>query len=825
MKNKLLQHSFRKIKNNYKRFISLFCMSLLGVGFFSGIQSTSPNMIKTLDKFYDEHNVFDIEVISNLGLTENDKEALESIDNVKSVTGTYTKDVFSSINNKEYIIKLIGLNNNINKVYLEKGRLPKKDNEIIIENKYLKDNKLKIGDNLKITSDDISIKEFKIVGTVISPLYFSTDRGSTPLGNGKVDYYAYTKEDVIKMDYYTNIYITVCNAKNKVTYSDDYDNLIDNVVDDINSIKQSREDARYNEVYGQIIETANKYGQKIDKSKFERATWYVWTRGQNAGYKDLTDASVNVGKLGRVFPLVFYIIAILISLVSMKRMVDEDRSENGTLKALGFNNRQITFKYIVYSLLATISGGIIGMTIGFNLIPRIIWNIYKMLFYIPNFVCEFNIKIGLIGILIAIICITGTSIFVSFKNLREVPSTLMRPKAPKIGKKIFLERIKVIWDRLNFSNKVTIRNIFRYKGRVLATIIGISGCTALILAGFGLKDSLKDIANYQFNNVFHYDKMITLKSNKDCSNLLTDLDKDKKIKDSIKMLMENTKVKYKNKEQEVNLIVADNNDELKKVVSLNDIDNNKKEIDIVNDGVIISEKTSKLLKVNKGDSITIFDKNNKSHKVKVKYVIENYVYQYVYLTKNLYNELIGEYNTNVLMINMNNINKKESKNFNENIIKKDEVTSVTDTKEVIDKLTNMMEKLNSVVIILIVAATLLAFVILYNLSNINISERKREIATLKVLGFYNKEVDNYITKENIILTLFGITIGLFIGLYLCHFIISTCEPDYIMFVRHINLNSYIYASVITITFTVVVNIITHFNLKKIDMIESLKSNE
>ena len=821
MKNRLLQHIFRKIKGNYKRFISLLCMSFLGVGFFAGIKSVGPDMIKTLDEFYDTHEVYDIEVVSTLGLTDKDIIELEKIDNIDRVVGTFYKDVYLDIENQEFNLRLMAINNNMNKPYLESGHLPKNNNEIIVEKSILEDNNLKIGDFITLEN-----KEYKIVGTVISPIYFSNEKPTTTIGNGKINYYAYVLEDVVKQDVFTNIYITVKGAKEEVTNSDNYVEKIDNVISNIESINQNREEARYDELYGEVIKNAQQYGVQIDESKFLKPTWFVWDRFENSSYDELISASDNLNKLGDVFPLIFFAIAILVSLISMMRMVEEDRTENGTLKSLGFNNFHITVKYIVYSLLATIIGGIVGMIVGSILIPNIIWNIYTELFYIPKFIYEFNSISGLIGLLICTLCITGTAIFVSIKNLKNVPATLMRPKVPKGGKKILLEKIPFIWNHLNFSNKITVRNIFRYRSRVLTTILGISGCTALILAGFGLKDSLKDITDYQFEEIMKYDKIITLKSDKGKDKIIEELNNNEFVSDIVEAYINTMKVKNNNEKQEVTLIVANNNDELKKVIFLEDItDKNNKDLVPSDNKVIISEKTSKLLNLNVGDDLILLDEDNNEHSLEIEYITRNYINQYIYLNKVTYENIFKKYKTNSFMLNLKEMNKLENDNFNENFINKDEVASVISNSDIEANVKEILGSIDSIVIILIVAAALLAFVVLYNLSNINISERKREIATLKVLGFYHKEVDRYITRENIILTIIGISIGLFFGSYLSHFIISTCEPDYIMFIRHVDIISYLLSALITIIFTIIVNIITHYNLKKIDMIESLKNVE
>ena len=727
MKNKLVLHIFRKIKDNYKRFISLFCMSLLGVGFYAGIKATSPDMLKTLDNFYDEQNVTDIEIVSTAGLTDNDITALKNISDIEEVYGTYVKDVIVNEQDKESVIRLLPIKEEINKLYLTSGTYPTNNQEIIVEDNYLTDNFLNIGNTIEMDLDGTSMT-FTIVGTAISPLYFSTDRGSSTIGSGSVDYFFYVEEELIKEDYYTNIYIKVKDTDSKLTNSASYNELVDNAISKIEDIKESQEDYRYDELYKDIIDQANAYGIELDTSQFITPTWYISDRLDIDGYKNLTDASTNIEKLGNIFPLVFYIIAVLVSLISMKRMIEEDRTENGTLKALGFNSGQITMKYLVYSFLATVTGGFLGMIIGFNLIPRVIWSVYELLFIIPNFICMPNWFAGIVGIAIALICIMGTAIIVSIRNLKDVPANLMRPKVPKMGRKIFLERIPFIWNRLKFSSKITIRNIFRYKSRVLATIIGIAGCTALILSGFGLRDSLSDIASYQFEKIFHYDKLVTLKD-ENYTDLLNELNNDEDIALVVVAQMQSVDLSTQDNSKEATLIVVDDINQLSEVLTLNDI-NTEENITLADDKIVISDKTAQLLDVEAGSSISIKNMDNVSvDNIEISNIMENYVDHYVIMTKDLYTSLFDDYEINTLLINLNDISSEENANLNTKLMNNDEVLSIVDTKDLMKTVTDMMDKLTSVVVILILAAAMLAFVVLYNLANINISERKREIAT------------------------------------------------------------------------------------------------
>ena len=818
MKTKLLKHIFMKIKDNYKRFLSLICMAFLGVGFYAGIQSSSPDMLKTLDNFYDENNVYDISVISNVGLTEDDLLKLSKIKNVELAINIQEKDTYLEIEENNYVVKLIEYNSQMNNVYIKEGRLPKNNNEVSVDNALLENNNLKLGDNITIDG-----KKYSIVGNVISPLYFSAERPNSNLGSGKVDYYIYVYNGSLDLEAYSNIYMTVKGAKKYLTNSDSYKKLINNVKKDIDLIKDKQQDIRYDELYSDIIETSEMYGISIDESKFIKPKWYIYDRLDNTSYKELINASDNLKKIGNIFPIIFFAISVLVSLISMMRMIEEDRVENGTLKSLGYNSFHITLKYVIYSLLATTIGSSVGAIFCSYMIPSVIWNIYKKIFFIPKFIYLLKSDYNALGLWICILCICGTSVIVCIKNLREVPANLMRPKAPKSGKKILLERINFIWKKLKFSDKITIRNIFRYKSRVITTILGIAGCTALILAGFGLKDSIKDVIDFQFNNIIKYDKLLMTNDSINQIDIEKELLNDDKVENFTNVNTQNIKVLF-NEEQEVTMITPDDFNSISKSISLIDLKTNNVINNISDNSCIISEKTAKLLDIDVGDKISLLDNDNNKYDIKVSYIIKNYINQYLYINKNTYNSLFKDYKINSVLISLKD-EDKNSKDFDKKYISDGYALTIVDNDDIKSSMNDMLSSIDSIVAILIIAAASLAFVVLYNLSNINISERKREIATLKVLGFYPSEVDKYINRETVLLTILGIGIGLLFGSYLSHFIISTCEPDYIMFDRHVYTLSYFYSLFITVIFTIIVTIVTHFNLKKINMVTSLKNVE
>lgn len=1066
--NILFKYSIKEIFVNRKRFISIMLMALLGVGFFAGLVASGPDMRDSLDKFLDDTNTYDINIVSTLGLTNEDVDEIKKIKNTENVHGIYSKDISFKTDDKEFIFKAIEYSEKINTPILLDGKLPENNNECVVEQDFLIDSGFKIGDNIEIDEDDeLKANSFKIVGSVKSPIYVSMERGTTSLGDGTIDYYLYLNKDVFDMDYYPNIYLNVNSAKIEKITTNKYNELVENVYKDIESIKEERETQRYNNIkeeaseklqesideyekgkkegeeelkkakdkiedsekeiknaenelgtgrtkakkeisnakaeisssenklkksekeyeeglekYSKGVKEYNSNKSKLESSldvlndnlkklkdlkeeiekqialiedeikngnlenedklvllknqlsdlnsnikeiesnknkinnelssaekelnktkkaldsakkeidngykelekgkkelssresslnnQFAKAEkeiedgkkeiedaketlekeekkfneeikdaekeiedakediegikegkWYIFDREDDTGFSSFIDSINSMNNIATLFPIIFYLVAILISSTSMSRMVEEERGDIGTLKALGYSNLRIINKYIAYSLLSTVLGGIIGMFIGFILIPTVVWENYSIIYYLPEFYPKLRFSYGILGTVIAVICITGSTVHSAYKELKDEPSSLMRPKAPKMGKKVILEKIPFIWKRLNFSSKTTVRNVFRYKKRALMTIIGISGCTALILAGFGLRDSIKDIAEYQYGRVFEYDLVVSLnKEDEELVNLVknSDIVESVSLTDSLSGSISADGIK-----RDTSIIVVENTEDFKNVANLRDIDSGNI-IDLSNEGVLISDKLASLLEIEKGENITLTDSDNNEFEYKVLGIVENYIGHYVYINKDLYESKENDFNINTLFIKYKEGNN-DNEAFEEMLLDDNSVTSITVVENSLEHVRDLLKSLDLVVMILIVSSALLAFVVLYNLANVNISERVREIATLKVLGFYDKEVDNYINRESIILTCIGIVIGLIAGVFLTGFVISTCETENMRFARNILLHSYIYSILITSVFSIIVNFATHFVLKKINMVESLKSIE
>ena len=860
IKKALLKDAFKEIKVSYKRFISILLMALLGVGFFAGLRATSPDMVNTIDEYFKAQNVYDIQVMSTLGLTDGDVEAIKNVENVESVYGTYSKDGLINLDDKEVVSKILCVED-INKPLLVEGSMPQNQNECVVEEDFLKNANKNIGDYIQIepekdenssqeSEEFLKEKEMKIVGTVKSPLYISRDRGTSKLGSGTVDYYIYVSKDNINSDVYTEIYVKLEDSQKYTTSSSRYEKYVDETKQKIEEIKDERQKARYDELIGEanskIQEAENELntekqnaeqqikeaeGKIIDAkdevAKIENPTWYILDRNQNSGYASFIQDTESIENLSMVFPIVFFAIAILVSLTSMTRMVEEERQEIGTLKALGYNKFHISLKYIIYSSLACIIGAIIGMNIGFQLLPRIVWDMYEMMYTMPSITVLYNYEYSTLGLFLIYICIVGATLYSILKELKDAPATLLRPKAPKLGKRVLLERITPIWKRLNFSQKVTIRNIFRYKKRFLMTIIGIFGCTSLILAGFGLKDSISKILPYQYEKIFNYDIQVSLKSALDNENrqeLITNLKNNAQINEVVETYMISGTASKEENQEDIQIIIPQDNNELDKVIKLYDLKENK--INLNEDGIVITDKLAQLINAKIGDTITVKDSNDVEKELKIVNIAENYISHYVYMSKSLYEKTYEENCIpNVLLIQDKELTKEQESDLSREIVEQNQVSTVTLTSTIMTTLDDTMNSLNYVVIILIVSAGLLAFVVLYNLSNVNISERIRELATIKVLGFYDKEVYSYINRETTLLTIIGIILGLGGGYLLNFYIIGTCEIDMLRFVKVIDPLSYLYAILITVAFTIIVNIFTYFALKKIDMIGSLKSVE
>ena len=1042
MKKRALRKDFyMEIRRSMGRFLSIFFIVAIGCAFFSGIRASEPDMRYSGDAYFDRKNMMDIEVISTLGLTEDDLDAIRNVDGVSAAEGGYSSDMLFTEGDNKVVVHVMSLLPSMNQVQLEEGELPEADDECALDVDYLKESSLEIGDKITLisgTDDDISdtLKNdtYTITGAVSSPEYISFQRGSTTIGNGSVTTFIAVPEESFALDVYTEIYVQSDGAKDLTAFTDAYDSRVDETEDRLEAIREDREKARYDEIMDEAqtelddaraeladaekeledgraeaekeladarreledgqaevdsgrqeladarkeLESSRQrlkdsqaqidQGQKelndnidamnaqidelnaakqqyndlaasgaddpvtmatlsamyeeiqsgeaalaqakaqIESAKSELASgqqqindgwqqiadgeqeivdgeaelenaqqeiddgweeyyegekeaqeeiadgeqkiadakeeladaeaeladleepeWFIYDRSNLPDYTGYGENADRMRAIGQVFPAIFFLVAALISLTTMTRMVEEQRTQIGTFKALGYERHSIAGKYLGYALLATVSGSVLGILFGEKVFPYIIITAYGIMYqHMHEIMLPYNIQYGLGAAAAALASTLLATLLACYKELREQAAELMRPPAPKQGQRVLLERVRFIWKRLNFSWKASVRNLVRYKKRLFMTVFGIGGCMALMLVGFGLKDSIFAIVDIQYDEIQLYDGNIILEddiTDEEKERLIAELEKDELMTGAAEGLLTQVSVGSGEEWHDVYLDVPEDVDRFPEFVTLQD-----RMTDAVytldDSGAILTEKMATELDVEPGDTITIRDDDLGDLEVKVQAVCENYMGHYLYMTPGYYEEVYGSApDYNCIFYKTADRITEEAERIGEEALAVPGALSVSYTTDLKEQVDNMLGALDSVIAVLIISAGMLAFVVLYNLNNISITERQRELATLKVLGFYNNEVTMYVYRENILLTFLGALFGIVLGKILHRFIIVTVEIESVMFGRNIDLSSFVYAFLLTLLFSLLVNGAMYFKLKKIDMVESLKSVE
>ena len=1082
-----LKDFFREFVRNKGRFISVFFIVLLGAAFFSGIRSNKNSMISSAEKYYNDSKMMDIKVQGTLGLTDDDVKDVSKFEGIDIVEGNYSANVLSKVESSEQVVRMIGFTADMNKPNITEGRLPRNQQECIVDYKYLRYSGLEVGDYLKVysgTKKDISetleYDRFKIVGVCTLPYYMDIYRGHASIGDGGIDSFALVQKDVFKSDVYTELNVRIKDSSKLGAYNTKYKKVAKEYTNKLDAIGKDASQRRYNTIYNEandkIEEAENKIkdaekklsdareeiadgekklkeskkvikdkekelkkaksllklkenelntgkkilaskekklsngkklleqkekelrdakklidkkekefntGKKIlenkikelDKAKKElgeqedqfnnnkeeiekkkaqfeqmkpymdeetikitleqieqgeeqlkegeekldlakkqieeadkeienakktisngedeikkaknkitsgekelakgkkvikngekqikeaknklskeekkankeikkakkkvkdgkdelnkikKPEWYITTREDIYSCKNYELDASRVDSLGEVFPIIFFLVAALVSLTAMTRMVEEQRQQIGILEALGYSNFTIGLRYLSFALIPTITGSIVGVLVGEKIFPYVIINTYKMLYQgLGTVILPYNFEQGILAILLCTLC-TGIATFTACnKAVRTRPSDLMRPKSPKLGRRVLLEKLP-IWKHLSFSYKSTFRNLFRYKKRLCMTVLGVGGCMGLLIVALGLHDSIAVIAKNQFTKLTKYEVTVYLNdegSKEDIRDVYNTIKDHDNVDGIMSAYYNNIKAVSKDSKKTVLLTVPSTTKKFEKYISFNDYKTGEV-YKFPQKGAVISQKTAEELKVSVGDEVELQVDGEENVKVQIKYIIENYIDHYIYISRAQYKELYNkDISINEYLVNINNYNSYIEKKFGETIVEKEAVAGLWFMSDTVDHVDDMMKSLNMVVYVLLISAGLLAFVVFYNLNNINIADRKRELATLKVLGFYDNEVSSYVYRENILLTALGIVAGLFIGTFLHHFIINSISMDGVMFGLKIANLSYIIGAIITIIFTYVVNFIMKASLNKIDMIESLKSVE
>lgn len=869
----------KEFTTGFGRFIAIMAIIALGVGFLIGVMQATPDMKNTMDDYYTRMNASDVTIKGTLGLTQKDLEAIENSESVEEVTAVISTDAEITVNAKDIVGRFIGLDLDsgyLNTLTLEEGKLPEKGtNQVVVIRSTNKFEKLQIGTEFTLNTDESTYGDvykqttYQVVGIVSSPDYYYLDgRETTSIGTGAIgtvvygyseDMYDLQKEGSI-FSYLqnpligeenraeilcTDCWVKIAGADEYRRFHDDYKSYVLEKTDDLVSIGETQS-GKLNETVGKLRELSDKFGgmltedQKKMLENLPDAQWYVLDRAStNISYVSFDLNAEKVENIAGIFPVFFILVAALVALTSMTRMVDEDRMQIGTFKALGYSRGRIMSKYLIYCCLASIIGCVGGILCGFALLPSVFWRAYETMYQLPALSLGFS---WIFAVVVFGVALLGT-ILVTWgacrTSLKEKPSNLMQPKAPKPGKRILLERIGFIWKPLKFKWKATLRNIFRYKKNMILTIVSVMGCTALILTGFGLNDSVNAVTDLQYSKVILYDTMIEYTGDiSEADGALREFigDASQEGERYLPVYKESGRLIIGEgsgaSSETVDMYVVENNAGFNSFVSLHERENSAI-IETVQDAgnyVVLPENIAIVYGIKAGDTLYYSHSGGSPVEVKVSAVCENYTGSYVYIGKAAYESLFGtmpEYNT---VLVKSGISENDTDELAKNILSENgtsgvEVQSVEFTCSSKETMEGLSSTMGLVVAILVISAGALAAIVLYNLTNINIDERRREIATLRVLGYRKWEVAGYIYRESAILTIAGTLLGLLLGMLLHLFIIDRVNSVTMMFGRVISGWSYLWAFLLTIAFAVLVYAFMLIKLNRINMAESLKSNE
>ncbi len=885
MNTAYLKNILRTIGKSKGRYFAIMAIIALGVGFFSGIKVTKPAMIASVNGYYQDHNFYDYRLLSTYGFTEEEVDKLQEYPKVVTGEGAYSTDfLFVSADDKEAALKAMSLPEHINTVELKAGRLPEADNECVLDaskidttsfSDELIGTKIVIaGSNSDTIKDSFKYQEYTVVGLVYSPLYISFERGTTSLGNGKLEGFMYIPKSGFALEYYTEMYAK-CQMDYDI-YEEEYEEFIENLTPDIeakllanatdryndlvdeinaeyneavatieNEVNAQVKEEFYNSLYANgltdemidymltegtleypqdvIDETIEELVNEIELPELGEPEVFVLDRTTNTGYVCYDNDTNIVDGLAKVFPVFFFLIAALVCSTTMTRMIDDERGQIGTLRAVGYTNTAIIWKYMVYSGSAAIIGCLAGFFGGSYIFPYVIGEAYKMLYDFGRSVeFYFDPVLLVITIVVSLICSVGTTYLACRNELRCMPAELIRPKAPAAGKRILMERITPIWKRMKFLHKITTRNVFRFKKRMIMMVMGIAGCTALVMAGFGIKDSVSNIAEFQYDEIEVYDMEVTFAEDITDETILA---VEKILGEDVSVMspLLKTTVEYHSGETVKTVYICGANEtDMEQVMNYQLVSGNSQFP--AYGQIMLSDGLADAAGVEAGDTITLSDGNGKNVTLEVSAVYTNYVWHYGYVTPDTYADFFGEdYNANTMYINVTD--DADSYELGAELSELDSVLNVTVVEEVKNMISNTMKMLDMVVWLVIGCAGALAFIVLFNLSNINITERVREIATIKVLGFYQRETGAYVFRENLVLTFMGIIVGIPLGVLLNGFIISQIKVDMFIIKETLFPISYVLTVVLVFLFLKLTDWVMRGKIEAIDMAESLKSIE
>lgn len=878
MKSIMKKTTLREIRQSLGRYLAIFAIVALGVGFFAGLKITKAVMIESANDYLQEYQLFDYRLLSTLGFQEEDVQALRQKEHVRAVEGAVETDIlYLNETGGEGVLRAHTLLEQINGVKLTAGRIPQSPWECIVDsNRY---DETALGSKIILSENNSSedmekfaYREYTVVGVAQASAYIQFERGNSSLGNGRVDGFMYLLPGGFATEYYTDIYVKFDTDER--IYSAQYDaymaeqksrweqycreqgerryqalvgeaetelaeagKKIEEARAELSENRQTLADAReelirgredYDKARAELEEQIAQAEQEIAKAETDIASikkpdTYVLGRDTNVGYTLFENDSSIVEGIANVFPVFFFLVAALVCMTTMNRMVEEQRTQIGVLKALGYGNGKIMGKYLFYSGSAALGGCVTGYFLGIFIFPLVIWQAYGMMYRLGDILFVFDWAAALLCLTASLLCSMGTTWISCRHELKTQAAGLMRPKAPKAGKRILLERMGFIWNRLKFLHKVSVRNIVRYKKRLFMMVMGISGCTALLVTGFGVRDSVTNIADQQYAEIQTYQLNVTLS------------DQDVKTEDAYQELSDlldsyggtytyafETSLDMVGPEgiKSVSLIVAADPAQFEDFVDLHTSSGEK--LSYPGDGeIILCNKLAEQYRLKAGDTVRLMDENRREFSAVVSGICENYIFNYVYMNRETCEKALGDLTFQNLYVNL-----PEDTDVHEvsaAVMNAENVASVQVNEDMRVRFSSMMSSMNYIVFLVIGCAAALAFIVLYNLNNINITERIREIATIKVLGFYRNETSSYVFRENTVLTAIGCALGLLLGKLLHIYVMHEVNIDMISFDVHVTALSYFLSVLLTFAFTWIVNRIMAGKLDRINMAESLKS--
>lgn len=820
MKN-IRKSTFREIKSSVGRFAAMLAIIALGVGFFAGLKVTRSNMVISMKDYLDRHGFYDFRLVSTWGFEPGDIEELKKMTGmpdgdaeIEDIEASISLDVmYSGAGGRRGVVKTMSLPDKVNTVELVAGRMPENSSECVADSRMFGEDAIGTvitiaPENEQELRDKFVSESFTLVGLVQSPLYVQFERGNTSLGTGRLDGFIYLQPEAYHIEYDTDIYVRF--RQNNPLYGDAYIDYIEGKQELWEQSLSRLADRRY-----QKIRT------EAGLAELEKPETYVLGRNTNVGYVCFENDSNIVEGIANVFPVFFFLVAALVCITTMNRMVEEQRTQIGVLKALGYSSAGIMSKYMTYSGLAAVIGCVSGFFLGTWGFPKVIWVVYGIMYNTDKLLYVFDWRLAFFSVLVSLLCSVGATWFSCRLELAETAAQLMRPKAPKAGKRVFLEKLPFLWKRLSFLRKVSVRNIFRYKKRFFMMLLGISGCTALMVTGFGIKDSIADVAERQYREIQVFDLGVSLKTpaNEELETRLTELSEEG-IADFLCLTESNMDIVTEKGTKSI-YVVAGDAGRLSDYVDMHTKGGEKIAYPGAGEGVI-TQKLADRYGIAMGDEVCLRDGDMHEMTVKITAVMENYVNNYLYLSEDTMESFYGG-NLEKKTVYVNLKDDADPHALAATIMELEETASVDVNQDTVERVGSMMESLNIIVVIVIICAAGLAFIVLYNLTNINITERIREIATIKVLGFFKRETESYVFRENLLLTVLGMFPGLVLGKFLHAFVMSQIQIDLIAFDTRVAPVSYLYSAILTVVFAWLVNRGMSGKLENVSMTESLKS--